>query len=86
MYQKRCGPRDLLARSACSSFCLVVAEGGCVCVELCAFRIREKLPLGSTEDAPRVRCDVYRGNLLPCLSFACSGGVEACFDGVVLGG
>ena len=60
--------------------------GGRVGVDLCDVRDRQKLPVGTTEDAPRVGCDVYGGDLLPGLSFACGDGVEACFDGVVLSG
>ena len=55
-------------------------------VDLCDARVCQKLPVGTTEDAPRVGRDVDTGDLLSGLSSARGGGVEACFHGVVLGG
>ena len=66
--------------------CLVVAEGGRGGVELCDVRVCQKLPVGTTEDAPRVGRDIDGGDLLSGLTSARGGGVEACLDGVVLSG
>ena len=60
--------------------------GGRGCVELDDVRVCQELPVGTTEDAPRVGCDVDGNEMLPGLSSARGGGVEACFDGVVLSG
>ena len=46
--------------------------------------VSKELPLGAPEDALGVGCDDYGGDLLPSLSSTCDGGVEACFNGVVL--
>ena len=48
--------------------------------------VRQELLVVTPEDTPCVKCDVDGGDMLLDLSFACGGGVEACFDGVVLGG
>ena len=42
------------------------------------------MPVGAPEDTPSVGCDVDGGDLLPGVSFACGGGVEAWFNWVVL--
>jgi len=49
-------------------------------------RVRQELLVGAPEDTPCVGCDIDGGDLLPGLSFACGGGIEACFDGFVLSG
>jgi hypothetical protein len=83
---ERCSPCNLLAGFAYESFCLVVAKGGRVGVELVDVWVRQELPLGAVENAPCVGRDVDQGDMLPSLSSACCGGAEACFDGVVLSG
>ena len=86
MCQYRRGPINLLDGLACESLCLGVSEGSRVGFELDDVWVRQELPVGATEDTPSMGCDVDVGDLLSGLSSARCEGVEACFDGVGLGG
>jgi len=83
---ERCSPSNLVAWFARESFCLIVMEWSRDGVQLGNVRARKELPVGAHEDAPCVGCDFDVGDLLPGLSSTRGKGVEACFDGVGLGG
>ena len=86
MSHERCSPGIFFVGSAREFFCLIVAEGSRVGIYLGDVWVRQELPICAPEDAPCVGCDVDESDMLTCLSSACGGGVEACFDRFVLSG